>query len=192
MEIQVNKIFYLDFCVSAAINSVFEILAKTSLTSALAIIQIVRYSSTKGHHFLYFPVLNIDFMDSNKIDNHQIHSLKIDNLILFLYLGVSELEREFAQKVSLTLTINYKITDWSEDNLAKMICYDTLITYLKIFLQAKQYKTVEYLSEQVYYFIKNYSPSIDKIDLVVRKLRPPIQDEIEAVELRIQGVGVKW
>jgi len=115
-------------------------------------------------------------------------TVKIKNLMLEIRLGASDLERSFPQTVS----INFKFTLFtaaSADNLDHYLCYDLCITALKDFLSKNEYKTVEYLTEQVYSFINDYSSSIKNLELSVKKLNPPLSSGagLESVKIKIRS-----
>ena len=116
------------------------------------------------------------------------YSFEIKQLIFFVHLGITKLERSISQKISLDLKVLFKQTDWSMDDLTKKICYDTLITGLSKFLAQNEYNSVEYLTEQVYFFLKNYMLNALELDLAITKLNPPLQNKNGGMRFRIKGV----
>lgn len=115
--------------------------------------------------------------------------IKIKNSIFEAYLGVSELERALPQKISLDLSYFYKDDQRCTDNINNLLCYDVILNKVRRFLSDQQFKTVEYLTEEVYFLLKGSSDLIENLKVTVKKMNPPITGGIsaDAVVVKIGG-----
>jgi FolB domain-containing protein len=123
-----------------------------------------------------------------KKESDRYKTIELQNIMVPVKLGVPSLERSISQQVLMDIIIQYSNSQWLDDDLSKVSCYDTLTTQLKFFLKQNEYKTIEYFTEQVYSFLKNYLPVVEELVLSVKKITPSQQNEIGTVVCKIKGV----
>jgi FolB domain-containing protein len=116
--------------------------------------------------------------------------IKIENLAIYIHLGVTDLERSIPQKTLFDVHYFYVPSQGSSDEIQNLICYDSLAVSIESFVAEKHFKTVEYLAEEVYLHIRKFSVLITDLNLVVKKLHPPMSNNI-SVDAVVVKIGSK-
>jgi len=117
----------------------------------------------------------------------QNKEITIRDVVINVYLGYTELERSFTQKGLLDIKFSLKSNESCQDNLNNLLCYDELIGQVNSLLLNKPFKTVEYLAEEVYFFLKGCYKSIQDLEIKVKKLNPPLSSgaEVGLIEVKM-------
>ena len=116
--------------------------------------------------------------------------VKIEGVTVNVYLGLTDLERAFAQKIILDIKFLLKNEDSCRDDLKNLVCYDELVGRLNSFLFNKQFNTVEYLVEEVYFFLRNCYKSMLDLEIAIKKLNPPLNGGTEVSLVKVK-MGVQ-
>lgn len=96
--------------------------------------------------------------------------LKINQLKLSVCLGWGEKERARSQTILVTFAINMPAPKASRtDQLKDTICYDTLIKQIQAHVKHKEYRLIEFLSQDLYTLIKSALPNKSRLEITILK-----------------------
>ena len=103
--------------------------------------------------------------------------LNLQQLILFVHIGVSLEERRDMQKVYVNIEIDYSSipTACKQDVLNDVVCYDRLAKTLQKVCNVKTYRLIESLSYTLFEETKKCLTTSAKISLTVTK-NPPMDN----------------
>lgn len=103
--------------------------------------------------------------------------LSLENLLIAVKLGVTALERDLPQMVSLDIKLSFLDFPLAcqTDNINDAICYQKLATDIQKFCTEKSFCLIEAFGLQLYQFLKENFPK--EIDISLRIIKkPPISN----------------
>lgn len=96
--------------------------------------------------------------------------LKVNQLKLSIHLGWSEKERKHEQQVALSFTIDMPTPKAClTDELTDTVCYDALIKKIQAHVKNKEYRLIEYFSQDMYQLVKSELPKKSQLQITVTK-----------------------
>jgi dihydroneopterin aldolase len=102
--------------------------------------------------------------------------LRILRLELEVRLGCEAEERAAPQKVELDATLRFATAPEAcrTDRLEDTICYADLAAVARERASAREYRLVEHLGQEIYTAFRDRIPEATQLQLVVRKVAPPV------------------
>jgi 7,8-dihydroneopterin aldolase/epimerase/oxygenase len=103
-------------------------------------------------------------------------SLKLNELIVQIKLGISEQEREVPQNVHIGIELKFNTPPKAciTDNIEDTVCYSKIAKKIIGTCQDKEYQLIEFLCQEVFSLIRSDLESSTKIKISITKLNPPI------------------
>jgi dihydroneopterin aldolase len=115
-------------------------------------------------------------------------TLRIHRLELDVRLGCEAEERATTQKVELDATLRFATTPAAcrTDRLADTVCYAELGEIARALASAREYRLVEHLGHELYAAFRDRLPDDARLELVVRKVAPPVPGLLGGVSFAIE------
>lgn len=120
-------------------------------------------------------------------------TLRIHRLELDVRLGCGADERAVPQKVELEATLRFAATPRAcrTDELADTVCYAELAEIARERANAREYRLVEHLGHELYAAFRDRLPDDTRLELVVRKVAPPVPGLLGGVSFAIEEEEVQ-
>ncbi|MEA2015815.1 MAG: 2-amino-4-hydroxy-6-hydroxymethyldihydropteridine diphosphokinase [Actinomycetota bacterium] len=108
--------------------------------------------------------------------------IKIENLNLFGYHGVREIEKKDGQNFRFNIEIIFDRKNLSgSDKLEDTLNYSKVIKVLKDINSSRSFNLLETLSQKIAVEIMKVSTVVEKVSVEVEKTSPPIKENLESV-----------
>jgi FolB domain-containing protein len=119
-------------------------------------------------------------------------ALLLPAIQLHLALGWTKAERLKLQPVNIAIKLTFATPPLAcyDEKLELTTCYDTLIQNLKSYLSKRECKLIEFLSQDIYTFLKAALPTIS-INVRVQKF-PPIKELTQGVYFFYGDDATTW
>ena len=116
--------------------------------------------------------------------------IKINNVELYAYHGVSLEEKNLGGKFSYDLEITFDISKASQtDNIEDTIDYAFIINLVSEFILVNKFNLLEKLVVEICKLVIYKFQNIQKIKINLRKHQPPINCYINSVELEYELIN---
>ncbi len=105
-----------------------------------------------------------------------MQKLKISDYVLWIHLGVSEEERVKPQQVNLNIEITFleNLSACETDDIKNTVCYDELTSQIRLFVQERSFKTIEFLAKNIFDLTKEKISQTNRTQIHIHKVAPPM------------------
>jgi len=114
--------------------------------------------------------------------------IKLNNITLFGYHGLYEKEAKDGQDFVISASIKLKKKYINSDSIDDTVDYVKLIEVIKSVFDKKRYKLIDSLATDIINEILLNS-KIKSIVLSIKKINPPIDIDIDSVEVVLKGAN---
>jgi dihydroneopterin aldolase len=96
---------------------------------------------------------------------------------------VPEEERKVPQEISVSFRVYYNQLPvvCETDDIEQGMCYNQMADIIKHICNSRSFKTIEYLSHELYKALKPTLPESDKLRIFVEKCKPPVAGVLGSV-----------
>ena len=113
--------------------------------------------------------------------------IRINNIVLFAHLGVSEAEREVGQRIRLDLELAVDLENSSKsDQLRDTVSYELIYKTLERVVEASRHRLLETLAGDVLTQVFDEYPRVQAIRIVVCKLNVPFAGAVASAEVELR------
>lgn len=113
--------------------------------------------------------------------------LKIQNAVFYAYHGVMTEEQNLGRKFEVDVELEFDFTKAAEtDKLENTINYEKVYRYLNEILLENKFYLIERLTYVIGKKILEKFESVEKVQVKVRKLHPPVGGLIDFVEASLE------
>lgn len=112
--------------------------------------------------------------------------IRLKNLTIFGFYGVSPQEREVGQKIEIDLDLHADLmAACTSDSLQDTINYETVYTtVMELVDEGKRYRLLETLGEEISHAILTQYP-VEKVVIRMRKLNLPFPNNLSHIEIEL-------
>lgn len=115
--------------------------------------------------------------------------IRINNLRFHTFNGVLPEERRNGQQLGLDIAIKYPIeTKVLHDDVHETINYAEVRNVTEHFITTHSYKLIESLANHLLETLLTSFPTVDSINIKIRKFSVPMPGIFDNVEIEVQGV----
>lgn len=113
--------------------------------------------------------------------------IKIEKLQIQTKLGFFAEERKHIQTIECDISVEYFPLPGSieDDNSDDYICYAELAEIINNYCKDKEFKLLEYLTNQIYKILKNKLGKNNKLSLKIKKLTPQMNYKLDSASCEI-------
>jgi 7,8-dihydroneopterin aldolase/epimerase/oxygenase len=124
-------------------------------------------------------------------DSFARHTLRMHRLELDVRLGCEAEERARPQKVELDATLRFAVAPGAcrSDRLDETVCYAELAGIARALVARREFRLVEHLGHEILDAFRGYVSSDVSIDVIVRKVSPPVEGLLGGVSFTIEEGG---
>ena len=113
--------------------------------------------------------------------------IRLNNIVLFAHLGVSEAEREVGQRIRLDLDLGLDLTAASSsDRLADTVSYEGVYRVIERVTEVSRHRLLETLGGDLIRSLLDEYPQIDGVRVRVRKLNVPFTGSVASAEVELE------
>ena len=112
--------------------------------------------------------------------------VRLNNIVMFAHLGVSEAEREVGQRIRLDLDLGTDLSAASaSDVLADTTSYESVYKTVEKVVNVSRHKLLETLAGDLISSIFDSYPKVSRIQVRIQKLNVPFAGTVASAEVEL-------